>query len=146
VYGGGGQTRAFIHISDVMRCVQLALENPPALGERMQVFNQIAETMRVGDIATLIAKVWRGVNVDWLANPRDEPVSNEFALSNDGFRSLGLTPRKIEHGVLGEIRDVAARYAHRADRALIAPVFSALKRQGARGRLPREPGSAHGVQ
>jgi len=139
VYGGGGQTRAFIHIGDVMRCVQIALDNPPDRGARMQVFNQIAETMRVRDIAALAAHVWPGVLVDSLHNPRDEPPSNEFSLSNEGFRSLGLEPRKIKDGLLAEIRDVAARYAHRADRSVIAPVTSAPKRRTVRKR-PQELG------
>ena len=30
VHGTGGQTRAFIHIRDTVRCIQIALENPPA--------------------------------------------------------------------------------------------------------------------
>ncbi|MEZ0112248.1 UDP-sulfoquinovose synthase [Catenulispora sp. EB89] len=29
VHGSGGQTRAFIHIRDTVRCVELAIENPP---------------------------------------------------------------------------------------------------------------------
>ncbi|MFZ2030900.1 MAG: NAD-dependent epimerase/dehydratase family protein [Vitreimonas sp.] len=145
VYGGGGQTRAFIHIGDVMRCVQIALDNPPTRGERMQVFNQIAETMRVRDIANLARQVWPGVTVDALDNPRDEPASNEFALSNEGFRSLGLTPRLIKEGLLAEIRDVAARYAHRADRSVIAPAGSARKRRAPR-ELRREVAAPQGMQ
>src|SRR5206468_2851672 len=35
VHGTGGQTRAFIHIQDVVRCIELALESPPAAGERV---------------------------------------------------------------------------------------------------------------
>ena len=38
VHGTGGQTRAFIHIRDSVKCVQLALENPPARGERVYRF------------------------------------------------------------------------------------------------------------
>ena len=34
VHGTGGQTRAFINIQDTVRCVALAIENPPAAGER----------------------------------------------------------------------------------------------------------------
>ena len=34
VHGSGGQTRAFIHIQDSVRCIDLALNNPPAHGER----------------------------------------------------------------------------------------------------------------
>ena len=32
VHGTGGQTRAFIHIQDTVRCIQLAIENPPDAG------------------------------------------------------------------------------------------------------------------
>jgi len=39
VHGSGGQTRAFIHIQNTVRCIQLALDNPPAADERVQVFN-----------------------------------------------------------------------------------------------------------
>ena len=44
VHGTGGQTRAFIHIQDTVRCIQLAIENPPEHGERVRVFNQMTET------------------------------------------------------------------------------------------------------
>ena len=37
VHGTGGQTRAFIHIRDSVKCVQLALENPPETGERVNI-------------------------------------------------------------------------------------------------------------
>ena len=44
VHGTGGQTRAFIHIRDTVRCIQIALENPPQRGEQVSVFNQVTET------------------------------------------------------------------------------------------------------
>ena len=56
VHGTGGQTRAFIHIRDTVRCIQIALENPPARGEQVSVFNQVTETYRVIELAELI--VW----------------------------------------------------------------------------------------
>ncbi|MCB0186343.1 MAG: NAD-dependent epimerase/dehydratase family protein, partial [Caldilineaceae bacterium] len=34
VYGTGGQTRAFIHMRDSVRCVSLAIANPPQPGDR----------------------------------------------------------------------------------------------------------------
>ena len=46
VHGTGGQTRAFIHIQDTVRCIQLALENPPFRGDRVNVYNQMTETHR----------------------------------------------------------------------------------------------------
>ena len=36
VHGTGGQTRAFIHIQDTVRCIQLAIEHPPERGERVR--------------------------------------------------------------------------------------------------------------
>jgi len=41
VHGTGGQTRAFIHIQDTVRCIQLAVETPPERGERVRIFNQM---------------------------------------------------------------------------------------------------------
>ena len=36
VHGKGGQTRAFIHIRDTVRCIELALVNAPKPGDRVQ--------------------------------------------------------------------------------------------------------------
>ena len=58
VYGTGGQTRAFIHISDTCRCIELAVANPPAVGERVEILNQVAETAKVRDIAAMVAKLF----------------------------------------------------------------------------------------
>ncbi|HEV2426833.1 MAG TPA: NAD-dependent epimerase/dehydratase family protein, partial [Acidimicrobiales bacterium] len=62
VHGTGGQTRAFIHIRDTVRCIQIALENPPKAGDPVSVFNQVTETHRVRDLAELVAKL-TGVSV-----------------------------------------------------------------------------------
>ena len=35
VHGTGGQTRAFIHIRDTVRCIELAITNPPESGSRV---------------------------------------------------------------------------------------------------------------
>jgi nucleoside-diphosphate-sugar epimerase len=51
VHGTGGQTRAFIHIQDSVRCIEIALENPPARGDKVEIFNQMTETHRVRDLA-----------------------------------------------------------------------------------------------
>jgi UDP-sulfoquinovose synthase len=114
VHGTGGQTRAFIHISDTVRCVELALANPPQAGDRPMVLNQVTETHRVIDLAKLVADT-TGVPVAHLPNPRLEAEENELAVRNDQFLALGLRPTTLSEGLLAEVRDVAARYAHRAD-------------------------------
>ena len=42
VYGTGGQTRAFIHISDTARCVRLAVSNAPSSGSPVEILNQVS--------------------------------------------------------------------------------------------------------
>jgi UDP-sulfoquinovose synthase len=114
VHGTGGQTRAFIHIRDTVRCVQIALENPPKTGDKVSVFNQVTETYRVRDLAELISKL-TGAKVANLPNPRREAVENDLNVSRDRFVSLGLDPTVLSEGLLEEVRDVAEKYRDRAD-------------------------------
>ena len=118
VHGTGGQTRAFIHIRDMVKCIQLALENPPAAGDRVKIFNQMTETHRVRDLAELVAKI-SGTEYALVPNPRKESAENELHVSNDAFLSLGLEPTKLAEGLLQEVEDVAKKYADRADRSKI---------------------------
>ena len=56
VHGTGGQTRAFINIRDTVRCIELAIQSPPGSGEKVKILNQIAETLRVKDLAELVSQ------------------------------------------------------------------------------------------
>lgn len=114
VHGTGGQTRAFIHIRDTVRCLQLAIENPPHKGDRVLIFNQMTETHRVRDLAELIARL-TGSQVAYLPNPRKEDAENDLHVCNDLFLSKGLNPTKLEEGLMMEVTDVAKKFAHRAD-------------------------------
>jgi UDP-sulfoquinovose synthase len=114
VHGTGGQTRAFIHIQDTVRCIQLAIENPPARGERVQVFNQMTETHRVRDLAKLVAEM-TGAEIDYVDNPRKEDAENDLMVANDNFLELGLNPTTLRGELMTEVTEIAHRYAGRAD-------------------------------
>jgi UDP-sulfoquinovose synthase len=118
VHGTGGQTRAFIHIRDTVRCVQLAVENPPAPGERVRILNQMTETHRLVDLAKLVSRL-TGAEIAFVANPRVEAAENDLAAANDGLLGLGLAPVLLEEGLLAEVAEVAERYAHRCDLSVI---------------------------
>ncbi|MGL5836770.1 MAG: NAD-dependent epimerase/dehydratase family protein [Waterburya sp.] len=118
VHGTGGQTRAFIHIKDTVRCVQLAIENPPPKGERVRILNQMTETHRVIDLAQMIAEMTGG-EIAHLENPRNEAVENELFVKNQRFIDLGLEPTTLSQGLLKEVTEVAKKYAHRCDKSKI---------------------------
>lgn len=114
VHGTGGQTRAFIHISDTVKCIELAINNPPAKGERAQIFNQVTETHRVRDLAAKI-KEMTGAEVANLENPRNEDPENDLHVKNDQFLGLGLNPTTLDQGLLEEVQEIASKYKERCD-------------------------------
>ena len=115
VHGTGGQTRAFIHIQDTCRCIELAIANPPKRGDRVQILNQMTETHRVRDLAQMISDR-TGTEVAFQKNPRNEADENDLHVINDSFLGLGLQPITLAEGLLSEVRDIARKYSDRCDR------------------------------
>ena len=112
VHGTGGQTRAFINIQDTVRCIELAVANPPQSGGRVNILNQMTETHRVRDLAHLVAEI-TGATVDMVANParrgrRERPVRRE------------PPPAQSRPGADHALRGPAAR-GHRDRQALRRP-------------------------
>lgn len=128
VHGTGGQTRAFIHIKDTVRCVQLAIENPPPKGERVRILNQMTETHRVKDLAKMIVEMTGG-EIAYLENPRNEAVENELFVKNQRLLDLGLEPTTLSQGLLKEVTDVARKYSYRCDKSKIPCTSLWIKNQ-----------------
>ena len=128
VHGTGGQTRAFIHIRDTVRCIEIAVNNPPERFEKPKIFNQVTETFRVKELAELVAGL-TGAEVNNVPNPRVEAEENDLNVENGQFLALGLKPTTLSEGLLEEVRDVAKTYLDRVDVRRI-PAKSLWRKQG----------------
>ncbi|MEM8553525.1 MAG: NAD-dependent epimerase/dehydratase family protein [Pseudomonadota bacterium] len=118
VHGTGGQTRAFIHIQDTARCIQLAIENPPEAGQRPQILNQMTETHRVRDLAQMVADI-TDAEIDFMDNPRKEAAENELDVQNQQFLNLGLEPITLSEGLTSDVLEVARKFQDRVDHSKI---------------------------
>jgi UDP-sulfoquinovose synthase len=118
VYGSGGQTRAFIHIRDTVRCIELAILHPPAVGDKPTIFNQVTEVFKLSDLAKMVCG-HTGATIRHLPNPRVEADENELVVDNRQFLALGLNPTTLSEGLLEEVIDIATKYAARIDKSKI---------------------------
>ncbi len=127
VHGTGGQTRAFIHIRDTVRCIELAILNPPARKEGVKIINQMTETHRVRDLAAIVSGL-SGAPVAYLENPRNEASENDLSVENKCLLELGLDPTTLKKGLMEEVIGIARKYAGRCDKSKI--ICTSLWRKG----------------
>ncbi|CAN0337175.1 unnamed protein product, partial [Hapterophycus canaliculatus] len=108
VYGTGGQTRGFIHVTDTAKCLEAAVVNPPPANGPVEIFNQaralVAETHRVRDLAEMIAEK-TGSKIDYISNPRNEAAENELDVKNEKFGNLGVDFKSLDATLLEEVRE-----------------------------------------
>ncbi len=112
VHGTGGQTRAFIHVKDTVKCIALAVDNPPAKDGKVKIMNQMTETHTVCSLAQLVAAN-TGAQIAMVDNPRNEAAENGLRVSNASFIDLGLEPVTLAYGLMEETQEIASKYADR---------------------------------
>jgi UDP-sulfoquinovose synthase len=124
VYGEGGQTRGFLNIRDTLQCVELAIENPPELGE-YRVFNQFTEQFSVAELAELVrhtaAELGHTVEVKHFPNPRIEAESHYYNATNTKLRDLGLEPVLLGEELVRSMLGIIGRYSDRVIERAILP-------------------------
>lgn len=124
VYGSGGQTRAFIHINDTCECIKLAIENSNFDISSVRIFNQVAETRSLNELADILKNTY-AATIENIQNPRKEAASNELIVSNSGLRSLGFKPTLLNAALVDDVRTIAelASGSFNPDKILNSPVW-----------------------
>lgn len=124
IYGKGGQTRGFLNIRDTLRCVELAVLNPPKAGE-YRVFNQFTETFNVLALAEMVQlegkKLGLAVKIQHLENPRVEAEQHYYNPVHRKLIDLGLAPRLLSDVLLDSMLVRIRDFAHRVKKDIILP-------------------------
>ncbi len=124
VYGAGGQLRGFLNVRDTLRCVELAILNPPAAGE-YRVFNQFTETFSVLDLAKLVKsqaeRLGLNVEIHHLDNPRVEAESHYYHARHQKLMDLGLVPHRLSDVLLDSMLRRVMEHRNRIKRDIILP-------------------------
>lgn len=114
VYGTGRQTRAFIHISDSVECIKIAIKNPPDKRHRVEIFNQATESHTLLNLARKVAEI-TGAKIRYYSDPRNEDLENELIFCNEKFMRLGLNPITLNVGLMKEVFNIANKYKDRCN-------------------------------
>ena len=124
VYGRGKQTRGFLNIRDTLRCVELALLNPPPAGE-YRVFNQFTETFSVLELAELVKRQGEkhglAVRIEHLENPRVEAEQHYYNARHQKLLDLGLVPHLLSDVLLESMLHRVREHAARIKKDIILP-------------------------
>jgi UDP-sulfoquinovose synthase len=127
VYGSGGQTRGFLNITDTIRCVEIAAENPADAGE-FRVFNQFTESFSVQQLAEKVQKVSQEQGLDpqitSIENPRVEAEEHYYNAVNTRLRDLGLEPNLLTDDVLRAILETAIEHKDRVIKENVLPTVT----------------------
>jgi UDP-sulfoquinovose synthase len=124
VYGKGGQTRGFLDIRDTVRCIEIAIQNPPAKGE-FRVFNQFTEQFSVAQLAERVhtARQAHGLEtrIEHLPNPRTEMEEHYYNARHQRLIDLGLVPHRLEDSLIDRVVGLVERHKKRIKPELFAP-------------------------
>jgi UDP-sulfoquinovose synthase len=127
IYGKGQQTRGYINVRDTIRCIELAINAPPAAGE-YRVFNQITEQFSLLELVEMVARqsgqLGLEVQIKHLPNPRVEAEQHYYNAAHTGLLELGLEPHSLDGPVLESLIALAIKRHDRIDNKLILPTVN----------------------
>lgn len=106
LFGLGRQKRGFLPLVDSMRCLALAVENPPEAGE-YRVFNQFENAYSIAELACLVrdvaADIGLPVEIKRYDNPRSEMEEHYYNPDRQHLLDLGYQPTGDIKSVIKEM-------------------------------------------
>ncbi len=124
VYGQGTQIRGLLDIRDTVRCIEIAVENPPAAKE-YRVFNQFTEEFSIKQLAELVAHAWPGeARVELVDNPRTEDLAHYYNAKHTKLVELGLVPHQLSDTLIESLFRVIEDHKNRVNWDMIRPMVN----------------------
>lgn len=124
VYGLGNQRRGFLPLEDSIKCLTLAIENPPAQGE-YRTFNQFEDTYSIKDLALITQDAAKSfgleVRIDHLKNPRNEADEHYYHPVHEKLPNLGYVPNFDIHTGITKLIEAILPYKNNIIREAILP-------------------------
>lgn len=95
VYGLGTQERGFLTLSDSIKCLTLAIDNPPSIGD-YRTFNQFEQTYMIKYLAELVHSAAKEIGLNseimHIENPRTEDIRHYYRPAHNHLFDLGYKP------------------------------------------------------
>ncbi|MEM0129994.1 MAG: NAD-dependent epimerase/dehydratase family protein, partial [Thermoplasmatales archaeon] len=95
-YGSGNQKRGFLALEDSIRCLEIAMVNPPENG-RYRVLNQFDQYYSINYLANTVSEVYEEVTgeptrIEHVKNPRVESEDHYYNPEHETLYRLGYRP------------------------------------------------------
>lgn len=127
IYGSGGQTKGFINLKDVMKCVELIINNPAEKG-KLEIYNQYTEVYSVLELAEMVKtagdEIGLDVKINNIDNPRKEPEDHYFNPKNEKLLELGLQPTKLSKDIIQDMLVEIGKHKLNIDKSKFLPNHS----------------------
>lgn len=124
IYGQGGQTRGVLHISDTIKCLDLAIENKPDAGE-YRVINQLTEWKSINDLAYIAGRAAEQIGLDptldHIQNPRVEKENHFYEVEHQTLKDYGLEPSLMTTDMVADEMLYLSQFKENINTDLIQP-------------------------
>lgn len=125
VYGKGNQKRGYINIKDTLKCIHIAISNPPSNGQ-MKILNQFTEVFSVNELAKMVIEAakkcgLKDVVIKKIKNPRIELEDHYYNPVHNEFKKLGLNSEKLKIETLVKLIKYLSKFKNNIDRNQILP-------------------------